>query len=101
MPHHAHQGKKFENFIYNILNSRSKKITVVALVMLSLVGSVMMLPSKLVLARMLPGKSANTFSIYVNTPTGSSIAQTKKVTQCVQEILKKESGCLIVAGLLI
>ena len=91
MPHHAHKGKKFENFIYSILNSRSKKITVILLVMLSLVGSVMMLPSKLVLARMLPGKSANTFSIYVNTPTGSSIAKTKKVTQCVQEILKKES----------
>jgi multidrug efflux pump subunit AcrB len=50
-----------------------------------------MFPTKMVLAKMLPGKSANTFSVYVDTPTGSSIAQTKKVSSCVIDFLKKES----------
>jgi len=43
-----------------------------------------------VLAKMLPGKSANTYSIYVDAPTGSSVTQTKKVTKCVTNILKNE-----------
>ncbi len=92
MPQHHHKGKKFENFIFNILQSRSKKLVVILLVMLSLVGTVMMLPTKVVLARMLPGKSANTFSVYVTTPSGSSIAQTQKVVQCVDDILTKEKA---------
>jgi len=58
----------------------------------SLVSAIMMLPTKLVLAKMLPGKSANTFSIYIDTPTGSSIEQTKKVSQCVVNILQKENA---------
>ncbi len=62
----------------------------IGLVLLSLAGAVMMIPTKLVLAKMLPGKSANTFSIYVDTATNSSIKQTKKVTQCVVDMLKKE-----------
>jgi len=79
-----------EKLIYGILNSRYKKWTVIALVLLALIGSVMMIPTKLVLARMLPGKSANTFTIYVDTPSNSSIKQTKNVTQCVVDILKQE-----------
>jgi multidrug efflux pump subunit AcrB len=49
-----------------------------------------MFPNKMVLAKMLPGKSDNTFSIYVDTPTGSSIEQTKEVSSCVISFLKKE-----------
>ena len=44
----------------------------------------------MVLAKMLPGKSDNTFSIYIDTPTGSSIEQTKEVSSCVIDFLKKE-----------
>ncbi len=79
-----------EKLIHGILDSKFKKRLVIALVLLSLVLSVMMIPTKLVLAKMLPGKSANTFSIYVDTPSNSSIKQTKKVTQCVVDILKQE-----------
>ena len=43
----------------------------------------MMIPTKLVLAKMLPGKSANTFSIYVDTPENSSAQQTSEVTSCI------------------
>jgi len=49
-----------------------------------------MFPTKMVLAKMLPGKSDNTFSIYIDTPTGSSIEETKKVSSCVIDFLKKE-----------
>ena len=80
----------FEKIIYSILNSRFKKFMVLFITLLAFIGSVMMLPTKLVLAKMLPGKSANTYSIYVDTPTGSSIEQTHKVTKCINSILKKE-----------
>jgi len=87
---HSQKISKFEQFIFNILNSPSKKILVVVVIIAALAGSVMMLPSKMVLAKMLPGKSTNTFSIYIDTPSGSSIEQTTQVTQCVQNILQKE-----------
>ncbi len=79
-----------EKLIYNILNSKFKEFLVVLLIILSLAGSIMMLPTKLVKAKMLPGKSANTFSIYVDTPVDSTVSQTKKVTQCVLDYLKEE-----------
>jgi multidrug efflux pump subunit AcrB len=80
----------FENFVYNILNSKSKKLLVILITLAFLVGSVMMFPSKIVLAKMLPGKSTNTFSIYIDTPSGSSIEQTRDVANCVTNILQKE-----------
>jgi len=87
---HSQKISKFEQFIFNILNSPSKKIFVVVVVLAALAGSVMMLPTKLVLAKMLPGKSTNTFTVYIDTPSGSSINQTKQVAQCVENILQKE-----------
>jgi multidrug efflux pump subunit AcrB len=80
----------FENFVYNILNSKTKKLLVIFITLGFLVGSIMMFPTKIVLAKMLPGKSTNTFSVYVDTPSGSSIEQTKKVASCVTDILQKE-----------
>ena len=87
---HHHQGKKFENFIFDILQNRSKKLTVIGLVFASLFLTIMMLPTEIVLARMLPGKSSNTFSVYVKTPAGSSISQTQDVVSCVEDTLKPE-----------
>jgi len=92
MPHNKHQGKKFENFVYAILDKPFKKILVIVLVIASLFGSVMMFPTKVVLAKMLPGKSTNTYTVYIDTPSGSSTAQTKEVTQCVTTILQKEDA---------
>ncbi len=90
MPHHHHKGKKFENFVHGILVSPSKKTIVIASIMLALVGSIMMLPTEIVKARMLPGKSANTFTVYVTTPAGSSIEETQAVSECVVDVLKNE-----------
>ena len=79
-----------EKLVYKIINSPRNKWIVTAIVLLSMAGAVMMIPSKLVLARMLPGKSANTFSIYVDTATNASMEQTKTVTTCIVDYLKHE-----------
>ncbi len=83
--------KWLENLIYNINGNGFKRLLVIALTLIALLLSMLMLPSKMVKARMLPGKSTNTYSIYVDTPTGSSIAQTKATTDCVLDILKDEN----------
>jgi len=90
--HNTHITTKFEEFIHNILINKSKKLLVILIVLAALVASILMLPTKLVLAKMLPGKSTNTFSIYIDTPTGSSVEQTKEVSQCVLNILQKEEA---------
>jgi len=82
--------KKFERFIYNIIKSKTKKFLVILLTAIAFFASLLMFPTKFVLAKMLPGKSDNTFSVYVDTPTGSSIEQTKQVTKCITNILTKE-----------
>ena len=82
--------KNLESFIYNILNSKTKKRLMIIATAVAFFLSLMMFPTKLVLAKMLPGKSDNTFSIYVDTPSGSSIEQTKAVSSCVISFLKKE-----------
>ena len=92
--------KKFESFVYGILDSKRKKSLVIFLTILAFFGSLLMFPSKLVLAKMLPGKSDNTFSIYVDTPLGSSIEQTNEVSQCVIDVLQKEKEKKLVEKIL-
>lgn len=82
--------KKLEQFIYTILDKKSKKMLVIVLTVFAFFGSLLMFPAQLVLAKMLPGKSDNTFSIYIDTPSGSSIEQTKNVSSCVVDFLQKE-----------
>jgi len=82
--------KNLESFIYSILDSKAKKRLMIFATAAAFFLSLLMFPTKMVLAKMLPGKSANTFSVYVDTPKGSSIEQTKKVSRCVVNFLKKE-----------
>jgi len=87
---HKHESSRFENFVFDILDKPAKSLLVILLILASLAGSIMMLPTKIVLAKMLPGKSTNTFTVYIDAPKGSSVYQTKNVTQCVANILNKE-----------
>ncbi|WP_297432747.1 efflux RND transporter permease subunit [Sulfurimonas sp.] len=81
-----------KDLIYKIISSKRKQRMVGFIVLFSLIVAVGMIPTKLVLAKMLPGKSANTFSIYVDTATNSTVAETKNVLNCVSDILKKEEN---------
>jgi len=82
--------KNLESLIYSILDSKFKKTLMITFTAFAFFASLMMFPTKLVLAKMLPGKSDNTFSIYVDTPKGSSIEQTRAVSACVIDFLTKE-----------
>ena len=79
-----------EKLVYAIISKKRNRWLVTLIVLLSMMGAVMMLPSKLVKAKMLPGKSANTYTIYIDTATNASIAETKKVTSCVVNYMKDE-----------
>ncbi|TNF43325.1 MAG: efflux RND transporter permease subunit, partial [Epsilonproteobacteria bacterium] len=79
-----------KNIVYKIISSARNKWIVTLIVLLSMAGAVMMIPTELVLVRMLPGKSANTMTIYVDTATNASIKETQSVTTCIVDHLKKE-----------
>jgi len=79
-----------EELIYGILNDPKKKRNVKLYITAAFFIAVAMIPTGIVLAKMLPGKSANTFSIYVDTATNSSMEETEKVTSCVLNYFKKE-----------
>ena len=85
---------KLEGLIYSILDKKSKKTLVIVLTILAFFGSLMMFPTQMVLAKMLPGKSDNTFSVYIDTPSGSAVEQTREVSECVIGVLQKEKEVL-------
>ncbi len=86
--------KRFENFIFWVLESNYRKKMIILLTIVTFFASLLMFPTGGVLARMLPGKSDTTFSIYVDTPTGSSMEQTKKITSCITDTLREEKEIL-------
>ena len=83
-----------ENFVYKIISKTRNKWIVTLIVIVSMIGAIMMLPTEMVKAKMLPGKSANTYTIYVDTATNASIEETKRVTTCVVNYLKHEKEVL-------
>lgn len=81
----------YDRYVRPMLQVRSKRYmfmgTIIALFFVSLT-----LPAfNLVLFKMLPSGNNNTFNITIDLPTGSSIEQTKKTAQCVENILAKEA----------
>jgi len=86
--------QKFENYLLTILRSSAKKKMLLWLTLGGFIASVAMIPTELVMAKMLPGKNNDTYSVYIDLPTGSSIEQTQRVSQCVTNILQKEPEAL-------
>lgn len=83
--------KKFQDTVFNGIQSPSKRNMILIATFIAFVLSVLMIaPSKMVLAKMLPGKNNDTFTIYTTLAEGSSIEQTNRVTECVAEYIKKE-----------
>jgi len=83
-----------EEYIYNLVSSKKKQRKVGFIILGLVVFSLALIPTKVVLAKMLPGKSANTFSVYVDTATNSTMSQTKEVVECVAKNFKKEKAVL-------
>lgn len=86
--------QKFENYLLSLLSSPSKKKKVLWGTLAAFIVSVALIPTELVLAKMLPGKNNDTYSIYIDLPNGSSIEQTRQVSECVVGILQHESEAL-------
>lgn len=72
-----------------IENQRNKNL-VLLLTLFLFLASIALVPLMFVKAKMLPEKNANTFSIYVDLINGSSVAQTKNITDLIVQILQKE-----------
>jgi len=81
-----------EELVYKIVSSKKNHRRVGLIVLFFLIFAIAMIPTKIVLAKMLPGKSANTFSIYVDTATNSTVKQTKEVVECVVSEMKHEEN---------
>lgn len=83
--------EKFQNAVFTGIQNPFKRNIILIGTLIAFILSVLMIaPTKMVLAKMLPGKNNDTFTIYTTLAEGSSIEQTQKVTRCVSEHLKKE-----------
>ena len=83
---------KLEKFILSILESKSKAFVIYLITFILFVLSVATFPLEITKAKMLPSKDSNTFSIYVDLKDGSSVSQTKEVTQCIVQNLQKNKN---------
>ena len=82
--------KAFNNLLRPMLESRMKRgIFILSLVALT-VGAIMLMPTKVVLFKMLPGANKNTFNITIDLPTGTSIQTTKEIVSKIENRLKTE-----------
>ena len=86
--------QKFENYLLGILNAPAKKKAVLWGTLGAFLLSVAMIPTELVLAKMLPGKNNDTYTVYIDLPGGSSIEQTRQVSECVVGVLQHEPEAL-------
>ena len=82
--------KTFEAFLKWALSRTYGKFLVIFLTLIVFGLTLAMFPAQIVKAKMLPGKSADTFSVYLDLPTGSSHYQTTEVSQCVLGLLSQE-----------
>ncbi len=87
--------KKFENAVLVGIQSSFQRKTIFIGTLVAFILSILMIaPTEMVLAKMLPGKNNDTFSIYVDMANGSSIEQTKSVSDCVVGFVQKEKEVL-------
>ncbi|EQB40736.1 multidrug transporter AcrB [Sulfurimonas hongkongensis] len=87
--------KKFEIAVKKSIQSSTQRRLILFATLVAFILSVLMIaPSKMVLAKMLPGKNNDTFTIYTTLANGSSVEQTKHVTDCVVSELQKEDEVL-------
>jgi multidrug efflux pump subunit AcrB len=87
--------KKFEDAVLVGIQSKAQRRFILIGTLIAFILSVLMIaPSKMVLAKMLPGKNNDTFNIYATLANGSSVEQTKQVTDCIVGYIQKEDEVL-------
>ena len=91
---------RLEKFIYSILETPFKSYMVYFITLALFILSLATFPTQIVKAKMLPSKDSNTFSIYVDLKDGSSINQTKEVTQCISQHLQKNKNITNISAFL-
>jgi len=86
---------KFEKILLEIIQNPLERRIILVMTLIAFILSILMIaPTEIVLAKMLPGKDNDTFNVYVTLANGSSIHQTKEVTDCVVNQLKQEKDVL-------
>lgn len=86
---------KFELWLLKRIKNPLERKLILAATLMALIMSILMIaPTKLVLAKMLPGKNNATLTVYTTLANGSSIYQTKEVVDCVVGFLKQEKEIL-------
>jgi len=87
--------KKFEIAVLNGIQSKTQRRFILIGTLIGFILSIMMIaPTKMVLAKMLPGKNNDTFTVYIDLPNGSSIEQTKEISDCVVGFVQRENEVL-------
>ena len=89
---------KLEKFIFDILESPKKSFLIYFITFVLFVLSIVTFPTQIIKAKMLPSKDSDTFSIYVDLKDGSSVSQTKEVTQCIVNNLQKEKNIINISA---
>jgi len=86
---------KFEKAVLTGIQSAVQRKFILIGTLVGFILSIMMIaPTQMVLAKMLPGKDNDTFNIYVTLATGSSISQTAEVTSCVSSFVVQEKDVI-------
>jgi len=86
---------KYEKFLARSIQNPLERRIILFMTLMAFIMSIMMIaPTKLVLAKMLPGKNNDTFTIYTTLANGNSIHMTKEVTDCVVNIVQQEKEVL-------
>lgn len=81
----------YQNYVRPMLEVRSKRYMFMSVIVALFFVSLLLPAVQLVLFKMLPSGNNNTYNITIDLPTGSSIEQTKKTAQCVENVLSKEA----------
>ncbi len=89
---------KLEKFIFDILESPKESFLIYFITFVLFVLSIVTFPTQIIKAKMLPSKDSDTFSIYVDLKDGSSVSQTKEVTQCIVNNLQKEKNIINISA---
>ena len=82
----------FQKILQPLIESRIKRVVFIFSLIFMTLLSMLTLPSKMVLFKMLPSANKNTFNITIDLPAGTSINTTREVTTKIVEFLKKEKN---------